>query len=167
MTPEITVRRVKPGDAGRIAAFVNRGRRGQAEIDELAVIDRFGSVGLMVAERESDLIGMLGWRAENLVVRVTDFLIAPGTDNIAVGRALLSEMEQAAIELQCEAALLFLPRPHSPKLVEFCGALGYESQVVADLPKAWQEAAREANVVSGDEVMLVKRLRTGHVSRPL
>ncbi len=167
MTQEISVRRAKPGDAGRIAAFVNRGRRGRAAIDELAVIERFGTVGLMIAEREGDLVGLLGWRAENLVVRVTDFLVAPVPDSIAVGRALLSEMEQAAIELQCEAVLLFLPRPHPPKLVDFCVALGYETQVVADLAKAWQEAAREANVVSADEKVLVKRLRTGQVVRPL
>jgi len=167
MAQEITVRRAKPGDAGRITALVNRGRRGRAEVDESAVIERFGSVGIMVAELGGDLVGMLGWRIENLVVRVTDFLIAPVPESIAIGRALLSEMEQAAIELQCEAVLLFLPRPHSPKLVEFCNALGYESQIVGNLPKVWQEAAREARVVDGDEAMLVKRLRTGRVSRPL
>jgi len=166
MTPKIAVRRAKPSDAGRIAAFVNRGRREQRRIDELAVINRFGSVGIMVAELGDNLVGMLGWRVENLIVRVTDFLIAPIPEGGAVARALISEMEQTAGELQCEAALLFLPRPHHPKLVKFCNTLGYESQIVGNLPKAWQEAAVEARV-GGEEAVLVKRLRTGRVSRPL
>ncbi|HEY71671.1 MAG: hypothetical protein DRJ03_15020 [Chloroflexi bacterium] len=163
---EITVRRAKPSDAAKIAAFVNRGRRGQVQIDKLAVIERFGSVGMMVAELGDKLVGMLGWRAENLIVRVTDLLIAPIPEGVAVARELLSEMEQTAGELQCEAALLFLPRPHHPKLVKFCNTLGYESQIVGNLPKAWQEAAVEARV-GGEEAVLVKQLRTGRVARPL
>lgn len=163
---EITVRRAKPSDAGEIAAFVNQGRRGQAGVDQQMVIERFGSVGFLLAEQGGSLVGMLGWRAENLVVRVTDLLILSVPDRIAVGRALLSEMEQAATELQCEAALIYLPRPHPPQLVEFCKTLGYEPQVAAGLPKAWRGAAREAGV-GDDEVVPVKRLRSRRVFRPL
>ncbi len=161
---EITVRRAKPGDAARIAAFVNRGLR--EPIDDFAVIERFGNVGLMVAEQAGDLVGVLGWRAENLVVRVTDLLLLAAPDSIAAARALLSGMDRAADELQCEVALLLLPRPYNPRLVEFCRTLGYESQPVAALPSAWQEAAHESGVAS-DEMILVKQLREGRVSRPL
>jgi len=163
---EITVRRARPSDADEIAALVNRIRRGQVRIDRLAVIERLGNVGFFLAAQGGSLVGMLGWRAENLVVRVSDFLILPAPDRIAVGRALLSEMEQAAIELQCEAALLFLPRPHPPQLVEFCKMLGYEPQLAAGLPKAWRNAAHEAGV-GNDDKLLVKRLRSGRVLRPL
>lgn len=166
MAQEVTVRRAKPSDADEIAAFVSRGRRRQARIDRQMVIERLGSVGFLLAEQGGSLIGMLGWRAENLVVRVTDFLISPVPDLVAVGRALLSEMEQAATELQCEAVLLFLPRPHLPQLVKFCGTLGYDFQLTAGLPEAWREAAREARVAD-DEKVLVKQLRSGRVFRPL
>ncbi len=166
MTREITVRRAKPGDAAKIAAFVNRGRRGRRQIDATTVIERFGSVGMMVAELGGDMVGMLGWRAENLIVRVHDLLIAPIPEGVTIARSIIAKMEQAAGELQCESALLFLPRPHHPKLVRFCNTLGYESRIVADLPKAWQEAAVEAHV-GGEEAVLVKQLRTGSVARPL
>ena len=166
MAQDVTVRRAKPSDAGNIAAFVNRGRKGQAVVDEMTVIERFGNVGLMVAEQGGDLVGILGWRAENLVARVTDLLIAPGSGGVVVARALLSEMEQAAVELQCEVAFLFLPRPYSPKLIEFCGSLGYEPQVAASLPKAWQDATREVRI-DGDDPVLLKQLRSGRVARPL
>ncbi len=166
MKQNIIVRRAKPSDAAQIAAFVNRGRRGQRQIDELAVIERFGSVGIMVAEIGGELVGLLGWRAENLIVRVTDLLVAPIPEGVSIASALLSAMEQTAGELQCEAALLFLPRPHHPKLIKFCNTLGYESQIVANLPKVWQEAASEARV-GGEEAVLVKQLRTRRVARPL
>jgi N-acetylglutamate synthase-like GNAT family acetyltransferase len=163
---EITVRRVKASDAGRIAAFVNRARRNQAAVDELAVVERFGSVGFLVAEWDGTLVGMLGWRAENLVVRLTDFLVGPVSGRVAVGQALLSEMERSAAELQCEVALLFLPRPTLPGLVMFFERLGYESRVVADLPKVWRDAAREGRLADHDTV-LVKPLRDRRVVRPL
>lgn len=163
---EIMVRRAKPRDAGRIAAFVNRGRRGQAPVEEQAVIERFGSVGFLVAEREGEIAGLLGWQAENLVVRVTDFLVGPASERAAISQALLSEMEGAAQEIECEVALLLLPRPTPPALVEFYKAFGYVPQIVAGLSRAWREAAREVGL-EDDEAVLMKQLRTSRVLRPL
>jgi len=163
---EITVRRAKVRDASRIAAFVNRAWQGRVKVDELTVIERLGSVGFLLAERDGDLVGMLGWRAENLVVRVTDFLVGPVSERVAISQALLAEMERAAAELQCEAALLFLPRPIPFTLVEFYKMFGYEPQIVADLPEAWRDAAREGQLDVDDDV-LVKQLRDKRVLRPL
>ena len=81
---EITVRRAKPGDADRIATFVNDAWRGQQKVDGMAVIERFGSVGFLLAERDDALIGMLGWQAENLVVGLTDLLIGSASKRVAV-----------------------------------------------------------------------------------
>ncbi len=164
---EIVVRRAKVSDAGKIAAFVNRARQGRPpEINDQAVIARFGNVGFLLAEQDGNLVGMLGWQTENLVVGVSDFLAWPAQERITVGRALLSEMEQIASELICEAALLFLPRPVPPDMVEFCRTFGYVSKTVASLPRAWQEAAREARI-GNDETILMKQLRSKRVFRPL
>jgi N-acetylglutamate synthase-like GNAT family acetyltransferase len=163
---EIIVRRAKVSDAGRIAAFVNRGRRGQAAVDEQMVIERFGSVGFLLAEQDGDLVGMLGWQAENLVVRVTDFLVGPLSGRLAISQALLSAMEQAAREIECEVALLVLPHPTPPALVEFYRTLEYEPQIVASLSKAWREAAREVGF-EDDEAVMMKKLRAKRVLRPL
>ena len=102
----ITVRRARPRDAGAIVEFVNRILAGRSSIDKQAVLERFGSVGLFLAERDGVLIGIMGWRAENLVVRISDVLIWPATERVAGTQALFAEMEYAASGLQCEAALL-------------------------------------------------------------
>jgi hypothetical protein len=163
---EITVRRARPSDAGKIATFVNNAWQGQQKIDDMTVIERFGSVGFLLAERDNELIGMLGWKAENLVVGLTDFLIGPASERITIAQALLAEMERSADELQCEASLLFPPRPAPPALVEFCETLGYESKVIASLLPAWQQTAREGGIQDDDTVM-VKKLRERRVLRPM
>jgi len=164
--PDITVRRVKGSDAESVAAFVNRALTGQMAIDRLAVVERLGNVGLLVAEQGGDLVGMIGWQAENLVARVTDFLIGPVSERVAVGRALFERVERAAGELQCEAVLLFMPFPTSPEMAGFCQVLGYEPRLVADLPRVWQEVARETQT-GQDGTVWMKQLRARRVVRPL
>jgi len=162
---EITVRRAKARDAEAIADLVNRALVGPSTVDRLAVIKRLGSVGFLLAERGADLIGLLGWQAENLIVRVTDLLIWPSSERVDVGRALVAEMEQAARELQCEAVLLFVPHPIQPHMVEFWKKFSYELKLLTDLPAVWQEAAREAPT-DDDGAVLMKQLRARRVVRP-
>jgi len=163
--PAIRIRRARPSDAERIAAFVNRARRGGRLITPGEVRDRFGTVGFLLAEQGGEVTGVLGWLVENLVARVTDFLIWPAERRLTVGRALISAMEEAARELQCEAALLFLPRSAPPELIAYWETFGYQVAEVASLPKAWREAAQEARSV--DEQIVVKPLREEMVRRPL
>ena len=168
MTQEqgIVARRARPSDASRIAAFINR-VVGRQSVDDIAIIERFGDEGFLIAERGDNLVGILGWRAENLVVRVTHLLIWPSSEHIAAGPALFAEMENAAASLQCEASLLLPPGSGlSPRQIEFFGELGYQPQTVVGLPKAWREAAREAKL-DDDDPVLVKQLRDRRVLRPL
>ncbi|HIQ02711.1 MAG TPA: GNAT family N-acetyltransferase [Anaerolineales bacterium] len=163
--PEIKVRRARPSDAERIAMFVNRTRPPGQEITPEEVLSRFGMAGFLLAEAGGEMVGLLGWQAENLVARVTDFLILPARFRLTAGRELLTAMEEAARELQCEAAILFVPSNTSLEVLSFWEAFGYSFREVAALPRAWREAAREANP-SGDWVVL-KQLREDRVMRPM
>lgn len=162
---QVTVRRARPSDAERIAAFVNRAQPRGREVGVEAVLGRFGAVGFLLAEREGVLVGLMGWQVENLVARVTDFLILPASERLVVGRVLVEAMEQAARDLQCEVAVLFVPERSPPGLTAFWEAFGYRSQEVAALPKVWREATQEAHSVG--ESVLLKQLREGLVRHPL
>jgi len=167
MIPEgITVRRAQASDAESIANFVNRALQGQTEIDKQTVLERLGSVGFLLAEQSGVLIGIVGWQVENLVARVTDFLVYPPQARQAAGQVLFAEMESSAMDLQGEVAMLFLPYPVSSDLIEFCQSLGYESQILTSLPKAWQEAAQEA-MLDEEGAIMVRRLRSDRVIHPL
>ena len=163
---EIAIRRAKPSDTAKIVAFVNNVWASERRINDISVIERFGNVGFLVAERDDAIVGLLGWQAENLVVRVTDFLVGSASERFDIGQPLLAEMEQAARELECEVTLLFLPRPAPPALIEFWETLGYEGQAVTDLPKAWKEAASKSHM-EADDIVLLKKLRERRVLRPM
>ncbi len=162
---EIRVRRARPSDAEQIAAFVNQVRPQGPAVTREAVLQRLGVVGFLIAEVEQEIVGLLGWQVENLVVRVADFLIYPHRYRVSAGRALLNEMEKAAQELQAEAAILFMPANTPQEVIEFWEAFGYGFREVASLPKAWREAAREANPAA--EWVVLKQLRADRVVRPL
>lgn len=163
---EITVRRAKPGDAASIAAFINQAWQGRSRVDRQAILGRLGVVGFLLAERDGRIVGMLGWRIENLVVRVSDFLVWPASELRPASMALFVEMERIAASLQSEVALLFPPRPTPPALVEFFKTMGYVPQVVVKLDKVWREAARESGFDDND-VLLMKQLRKDRVMRPV
>lgn len=164
-TPEIVVQRARPSDAGRIAAFVNRAGVGKKPVTPEDVLRRFGEIGFLLAEREGELVGLLGWQVENLVARVTDFLIFPARLRLVAGRALLTAMEEAARELLCEAVLLIVPRNLPPEVLEFWEAFGYTPREIAALPKAWREAAREADPAT--ERVVLKQLREERILHPV
>ncbi len=160
----VSIRRARPADAERIAAFVNRGHPPKP-VTPSDVLQRFGTVGFLLAEMDGEIVGLLGWQVENLVVRVTDFLILPARLNLPVGQALLAAMEKAAQELMCEAAILIIPTHAPPEVLQFWETFGYQPRDIASLPRAWREVAREANPLQ-DQVVL-KQLRTDRVLRPI
>ncbi len=61
----------------------------------------------MLAESDSRLVGVLGWRVENLVVRVVDLLVASTLDPLVISRALVDTMETESATLVA-AVLVFL-----------------------------------------------------------
>lgn len=163
---DVVVRRVRANDVEGVANFVDRALGGCGAIEVEKVMDRLGDVGFFLAEQDGRIVGLIGWSVENLVARVTDLLVWPSDRRDAVGSALFREMEDAALGLEAEAVVLFLPRSSRSELIEFGKALGYEPQTVANMPRAWRETAYEAGREDDDEI-LVKQLRSQRVTSPL
>ena len=164
MAENVQVRKARLKDAEAIAAFVSRARPGVG-LTRMEVAERFSQVGFILAESDSQMVGLVGFRVENLVIRVTDFLIAPGVDRVVTGQALVSAMEEAGSVLQAEAAILFLPSEPSADLVAYWRQLGYERRSVSDmLHRAWREASAEWDVQQSEAV--VKQLRDEVARKP-
>ncbi|HNT76144.1 MAG TPA: hypothetical protein PKH77_14105 [Anaerolineae bacterium] len=164
MADNIQVRKARLKDAEAIAAFVNRAHP-SAALTRMEVAERFSQVGFMLAEADGQVVGLVGFQVENLVIRVTDFLIGPGVDRVATGQALVAAMEEAGSVLQAEAAILFLPPDPSSDLIDYWRVLGYERLSTADmLHRAWREAAAEWNAQQSEAV--VKQLRDEVARKP-
>ena len=162
--PKLMVRRARPIDAAPIADFISAATSSRLRATEDEVLDRMGARGFFVALAES-LVGVAGWTAENLVARIEDFVVHPVALRPTAGRELLAAVENAAHELECEAALLLVPRRASRAAMTFYESCGYAFREMGELPDAWRESAQAA--VSDDRLVLVKQLRAELVSRPI
>jgi len=165
MSSGIQVRRARPGDIGRIAAFVTKAYSNARAITDEEVLTYFGEAGLTIAEYDGELVGLLGWQAKNLVARVTDLLISPALFFRRGTRVLLEALEKGAHELQCEVVILEMPFDNVAEVKGFWKSYGYEPVRIGDLPGAWREAALEVRV--GGNLVFVKKLREDRVLHPM
>lgn len=165
MALEVQVRKARLNDAEIIAKFVNSARTEAEAITRLDVADRFSQVGFIIAEYHNEAVGLVGFQVENLVIRVTDFLIAPAIDRVVAGKALVAAMEQAGEDLQAEACILFLPPNPSQELVSYWEIFEYDRKPVSKLPRAWREASHEWST-HATEVM-IKQLREDMTHKPM
>ncbi len=164
MIKNIEVRKAHLRDAERIADFVNSARS-ERRVSQMDVAERFSQVGFLLAEQRGKIVGLTGWRVENLIICLTDFLIAPGVDHVMAGRALVTAMEKEGEFLQVEAVLLFLPANPSQELIAYWQQLKYAQKAMTELPKAWREAAMEWN--PGATEAMIKQIRENLVRKPM
>jgi N-acetylglutamate synthase-like GNAT family acetyltransferase len=161
-----TVTRAKPSDVEAVANFVTEATRGRVSVPAQSVLERFGAKGLwLVRDAAGSVVGLAGWRAENLVARIDDFLIFPFELYATAGKVLVERIEQAAQELQCEVSVVFVPLRASPKLVSFYESCGYKRPEAEGLPRVWKETVQEATE-RGRYIML-RQLREDLVMRPI
>ena len=74
----IKVRRARPDDAGAIGNFLSKATRGRVVVPYEDVVERLGSKAYFLATTD-EIVALAGWRAENLVGRVDDLVIYPGS----------------------------------------------------------------------------------------
>lgn len=161
---DIQIQRAKLSDAQRIADFVSRATP-NILISPEDVMMRFGMVGFLIALQDEDVVAMVGWQVENLVIQVTDFLMDTHVDRDAVGRSLVSAMEEQGLELQAEASILCLPPNPNEALIAFWEQFGYAYKEVGGMYRAWRDAIREWS--PDTEKAMVKSLRNNVVLRPM
>ena len=161
-----TVTRAKPSDAEDVAAFVSQATRGRVVVPAQSVLERFGAKGLwLVRDTNTAVVGLAGWRAENLIARIDDFLIFPLKLYASAGTTLIENIEQAAKELQCEVSMVFLPLQASPTLTGFFERRGYIRPETEGLPRAWRETVQEA--MERSRYIMMRQLREDLVMRPM
>ena len=125
----------------------------------------FGEKAFLFLEQGEQVVGLLGWQVENLVARVDDFFIHAQVPLEKAIQAMMTAVEKASKELQCEAALVFVP-PQLVQPMEIWQGLDYSARSIEGLHvRAWQEAAVES--MRPGSVMLFKQLRKDRVLRPV
>ncbi len=162
---QLVVRRGRPQDADDIARFITRVTHGKRRMTRQDVMAAFGEKAYLIIERDGNMAGVAGLQVENLVTRIDELHFEAGLPVEQSIPALMEAVENASMELQSEASLLFLP----PYLAQHAGAwraVGYRPQTIQGLGvRAWQEAAIES--MPRGASLWFKRLREDRVLRPL
>ncbi|MEA4908753.1 MAG: dephospho-CoA kinase [Anaerolineaceae bacterium] len=161
----LNVLRGKPRHSRQIAELINRVGRAERPVNQEDVMNAFGEKAFLLVQVGSRLMGLLGWQVENLVSRTTDVLLDPSLPVEEALPALVSEMEAASSDLQCEASLLFV-YPELSRHEQLWKRLGYEPRRPNQLGVlAWEEAATES-MPKGTQ-LLFKQLRQDRILRPI
>jgi len=161
----LLVEKARPRNAVEIATLISRLSRGKVKPTSEDIMAAFGEKAFLFLKLDNTPVGIIGWQVENLVERTDDVYIDPGQPLSKAMQALLNEVETTSRDLQCEAALLFLP-PELSRQEEVWRSLGYEPRTIESLSvRAWQEAAQES--MGEGESMFFKQLRKDRVLRPV
>lgn len=159
------VQRGRPRDSEVIADLINRLSNGKQKMSKLDVMEAFGDKAFMLLQLNDQIIGLAGWQVENLVARTTDLYIEPAHMSDKALETLVSEVEGASQDLQCEASLIF-PLPDLADYESSWKALGYQKRTPESLGvQAWQDAAAESKPPG--TVLMFKQLRVDRVLRPI
>jgi dephospho-CoA kinase len=162
---ELRIRRGLPQDAHAIAEFITKATRGKRSMKRQDVMAAFGQKAYLLIEKDNRITGAAGWQVENLVARVDEIYIERDLPLDQVIPILMQAVEEAATELQVEAALLFLP-PNLAQHISAWRSAGYRPQTIQSLgARAWQEAAAET--MPRGASLWFKQLREDRVLRPL
>jgi dephospho-CoA kinase len=162
---ELYVERGKPGQAQAIADLINKLTPGAEPLSRIDIMTAFGEKAYMLLLTGDQLVGVMGWQVENLIARIDEVWLEAGLDASDAIKVLLQEIEDAAKQLQAEAALAFVPNQLSGQLPAWTEQ-GFEPRTAEQLTvNAWREAAEEGQFT--DAQILFKQLRIDRVLRPL
>lgn len=162
---EFVVARGRPRDSATIADLVTRLSAGAHPMSQNDVMAAFGEKAFMLLQIGTKNVGIAGWQVENLVARTTEFYIDPAVETERALKTLLSEVERASLDLQCEASILFLPKSLAA-LQSTWKQLGYEQRDAHSLGvQAWTDAALESS--HPNTLLFFKQLRQDRVLRPI
>lgn len=152
----VKVRRARPDDAGNIGNFLAQATRGRIVVPYEQVVERLGGKAFFLASTDH-IVGLAGWRAENLVGRIEDLVIHPASIRPQAGRALFEAIEKEARSLECEVLLLFVPENAAEAAVTFYQSFGFGRRLLEEMPIPWRQAAQE--FVQPQHFIMAKQLR--------
>ena len=161
----LTVLRARPKQAEQIASFINRMSGDGRNVSSFDIMAAFGEKAYMLLMLENELAGLVGWKVENLVARTDEVYLDDTMRMEDAVSFLIGEVENASMELQCEASLIFVS-PEMANETKTWKTMGYEGKEIAELEiSAWQAAAEESQAAG--TVMLFKQLRVDRVLKPI
>lgn len=162
---ELQVIKARPRHADQIAKFLRNVSGGERMPDRADIIEIFGDKAFLLLLQDEAIVGLAGLQVENLVARVNEFHVYSAVPLQRAAEIMIEAIEEASRELQCEAALLFLPAQLA-QAEDVWASVGYEKRTIDSLGvRAWQDAARES--MPANTQLFFHQLRKDRILRPV
>lgn len=162
---ELAIQHGGPRDSANIAAFITRLSTGRRLLSPDDIMAAFGDKAFLLLLEDKKLVGLAGWQVENLVARTSELYLDPRITPAQALKTLVTEIERASQDLQCEASLLFLPLELENQ-EDVWKEMGYTRRTPHTLGvQAWQDAALESQ--PSNTILLFRKLRQDRVLRPI
>lgn len=163
---DLAIERGGPGDAQKIADFINEMRKDGKVLTSTDVLMAFGQKAYFLATSTGMVVGLAGWQVENLITTVDEFYLRSGVPPTRIVAGLIDHIEDASAQLQSEVSFLFVANDLPGDTVQHFIDAGYEAGNVEDVKvQVWREAA--SALQPPDTRMLTKRLREDRVLKPI
>jgi dephospho-CoA kinase len=160
----VKIRRGMPNTAEQIAQLINQ-QTGKT-LTRMDVMTSFGERSYLLADLDNRIVGVAGFQVENLITRMDEFIILPGTPQAALAEALIGAVEQASKELQSEVGLMFVSNNAPTSISDVFTRMEYQKMELDTIKvPAWREAAEEAQ--PPNSMLFAKKLRAERVLKPL
>jgi dephospho-CoA kinase len=164
-TADLYAERAKPGQAQAIADLINKLSGEPGKLSRIDIMTTFGEKAYMLLLTGDQLVGVMGWQVENLIAQIDEVWLEPTLNLPAAINILLVDIEEAAKQLQAEAALAFVPNLLESQLKPWTDQ-GFEPRTPQQFTvNAWREAAEQNQ--HPETFLLFKQLRVDRVLRPL
>ncbi len=162
---EFSISRGKPKNSQAIADLITRLSNSKQKLGADDVMAQFGDKAYMLLQSGENVVGIAGWQVENLVARTTELYLESGIDTARALETLISEVESASNDLQCEASLIFAPADLGTHQ-DTWKKLGYQRRAPDTLGvQAWTDAALES--MTKDSLLFFKQMRQDRILRPI
>ena len=162
---DLVVQRGRPSDSQAISELITRLSNGTNAKTPEDIMAAFGEKAFLLLKTGKELVGLVAWQVENLVARTTDIYVDGTLPLTHALLTLITEVERASRDLQCEASLLFLT-PLLAVQSDIWKQLGYETRTSQSLGiQAWQDAVVES--MPANTTLFFKQLRIDRVLRPI
>lgn len=161
----LDVRRAKRSDLAALASLIQTGSQGTLVVDESEMMERFFSRGYAVASQDNAIVGMIGWRTENLIAGIDDLFVRNRELWPGVGKVLMEWVEAAVADLSCEVGLVFLHQAGGQSARSVLEGMGYQEKSPDALDRMWREAALDWQ--QENTTLLVKQLMERRINAPI
>lgn len=130
-------------------------------LPEDKALEKLLNKGYIIALRGQEVVGALGWNAENLVASIEEVVV--NDQELSILKAMLKTLESEASALMCEIAMVAL-NPETP-LARAFEASGYSPADPQKLYRPWREEAQK--ILREGQTLLIKRIRETIITRPI